>query len=54
MLLCLEAAADAGIEFVILDRPILDGERVEGPSAIPSRIFRGASSTWPRARSCTA
>jgi uncharacterized protein YbbC (DUF1343 family) len=32
MLLCLEAAAEAGIEFVVLDRPNpLGGERVEGP-----------------------
>lgn len=32
MLLCMEAAAEAGIEFVVLDRPNpLGGERVEGP-----------------------
>ncbi|HVR69870.1 MAG TPA: DUF1343 domain-containing protein [Vicinamibacteria bacterium] len=32
MLLCLEAAAEAGIELVVLDRPNpLGGERVEGP-----------------------
>jgi uncharacterized protein YbbC (DUF1343 family) len=32
MILCLEAAADAGIEFVVLDRPNpLGGLRVEGP-----------------------
>lgn len=32
MLLCLEAAAEAGVEFVVLDRPNpLGGERVEGP-----------------------
>jgi uncharacterized protein YbbC (DUF1343 family) len=33
LLLCLEAAGDAGIELVVLDRPNpLGGERVEGPS----------------------
>ena len=32
MKLCLEACADAGIEFVVLDRPNpLGGERIEGP-----------------------
>jgi uncharacterized protein YbbC (DUF1343 family) len=32
MILCLEAAAEKGIEFVVLDRPNpLGGERVEGP-----------------------
>ena len=32
MMLCLEAAAEAGLEFVVLDRPNpLGGERVEGP-----------------------
>ena len=36
MILCLEAAADAGIEFVVLDRPNpLGGERVEGPDSDP-------------------
>jgi uncharacterized protein YbbC (DUF1343 family) len=36
LLLCLEAAADAGIEIVVLDRPNpLGGERVEGP--VPDR-----------------
>jgi uncharacterized protein YbbC (DUF1343 family) len=34
LLLCLEAAADAGLELVVLDRPNpLGGERVEGPVA---------------------
>ncbi len=34
LLLCLEAAGDAGIELVVLDRPNpLGGERVEGPVA---------------------
>lgn len=32
MMLCLEAAAEAGLEFVVLDRPNpLGGDRVEGP-----------------------
>ena len=36
MILGLEAAADAGIEFVVLDRPNpLGGERVEGPDSDP-------------------
>jgi uncharacterized protein YbbC (DUF1343 family) len=36
LLLCLDAAADAGIEFVVLDRPNpLGGERVEGPMSDP-------------------
>jgi len=36
MLLCLEAAADAGVEFVVLDRPNpLGGEAVEGPIRAP-------------------
>lgn len=39
MLLCLEAAAENGIEFVVLDRPNpLGGERVEGPVADPSEV----------------
>lgn len=34
LILCLEAAAEAGIELVVLDRPNpLGGERVEGPTA---------------------
>ena len=38
MLLCLEAAAEAGIEMVVLDRPNpLGGELVEGPEADPAR-----------------
>lgn len=37
LLLCLEAAAQAGIELVVLDRPNpLGGERVEGPVADPA------------------
>lgn len=37
MLLCLEAAAEAGLEVVVLDRPNpLGGERVEGPERDPS------------------
>ena len=36
LLHCLDAAADAGIEFVVLDRPNpLGGERVEGPVSDP-------------------
>ncbi|HEX9735146.1 MAG TPA: DUF1343 domain-containing protein [Thermoanaerobaculia bacterium] len=36
LLLCLEAAAEADVEFVVLDRPNpLGGERVEGPVAAP-------------------
>ncbi|HLA79900.1 MAG TPA: DUF1343 domain-containing protein [Vicinamibacteria bacterium] len=36
LLLCLEAATEAGIEFVVLDRPNpLGGEEVEGPPADP-------------------
>jgi uncharacterized protein YbbC (DUF1343 family) len=39
LLLCLEAAADAGIELVVLDRPNpLGGELVEGPLADPKRV----------------
>jgi uncharacterized protein YbbC (DUF1343 family) len=37
MLLCLEAAAEAGIETVVLDRPNpIGGERVEGPERDPA------------------
>ena len=40
MLLCLEAAADAGLEVVVLDRPNpLGGERVEGPVREPAMPF---------------
>jgi uncharacterized protein YbbC (DUF1343 family) len=40
MLLALEAAADAGLEVVVLDRPNpLGGERVEGPVRDPSMPF---------------
>ncbi len=36
LILCLEAAAEAGIEFVVLDRPNpLGGDRVEGPISAP-------------------
>jgi uncharacterized protein YbbC (DUF1343 family) len=36
MILAMQAAADAGIEFVVLDRPNpLGGERVEGPDSDP-------------------
>jgi uncharacterized protein YbbC (DUF1343 family) len=40
MLLCLEAAAEAGLEVVVLDRPNpLGGERVEGPERDASMPF---------------
>jgi uncharacterized protein YbbC (DUF1343 family) len=40
MLLCLEAAAEAGLEVVVLDRPNpLGGERVEGPEREASMPF---------------
>jgi uncharacterized protein YbbC (DUF1343 family) len=40
MLLCLEAAAEAGLEVVVLDRPNpLGGERVEGPLRDPAMPF---------------
>jgi uncharacterized protein YbbC (DUF1343 family) len=40
MLLCLEAAADAGLEGVVLDRPNpIGGERVEGPVRDPALPF---------------
>ncbi len=46
MLLCLEAAAEAGLEVVVLDRPNpLGGERVEGPerdSAMPFSLVSKA------------
>ena len=36
MMLAMDAAADAGIDFVVLDRPNpLGGERVEGPVSDP-------------------
>lgn len=39
MMLCLEAAAEAGLEFVVLDRPNpLGGERVEGPVSAPRDV----------------
>ena len=40
MLLCLEAAADAGLEVVVLDRPNpIGGDRVEGPVRDPAMPF---------------
>src|SRR6185503_19296530 len=43
MLLCLEAAADNGVEFVVLDRPNpLGGERVAGPVADPSQLSQAS------------
>ena len=39
LILSLEAAAEAGLEFVVLDRPNpLGGERIEGPSSAPRDI----------------
>ncbi len=39
LILCLEAAAEAGLELVVLDRPNpLGGERVEGPVAAPRDV----------------
>jgi uncharacterized protein YbbC (DUF1343 family) len=39
LILALEAAADAGIDFVVLDRPNpLGGERIEGPVSAPRDI----------------
>lgn len=39
LLLCLDAAAEAGVELVVLDRPNpLGGERVEGPLAEPAAL----------------
>jgi uncharacterized protein YbbC (DUF1343 family) len=39
MILCLEAAAEAGIAFVVLDRPNpLGGERIEGPPSAPRDV----------------
>jgi uncharacterized protein YbbC (DUF1343 family)/CubicO group peptidase (beta-lactamase class C family) len=39
MILALEAAAEAGIEFVVLDRPNpLGGERIEGPVSAPREV----------------
>lgn len=39
MMLCLEAAAEAGLEFVVLDRPNpLGGQRIEGPASAPRDV----------------
>jgi len=39
LILCVEAAAEAGLELVVLDRPNpLGGERVEGPVAAPRDV----------------
>jgi uncharacterized protein YbbC (DUF1343 family) len=46
MLLCLEAAADAGVPVVVLDRPNpLGGERVEGPERDPAMPFSMVGAT---------
>jgi uncharacterized protein YbbC (DUF1343 family) len=49
LVLCLEAAAEAGIEFVVLDRPNpLGGERVEGPESDPREVVaRSLVNTTP-------
>jgi uncharacterized protein YbbC (DUF1343 family) len=48
MILCLEAAADAGIEFIVLDRPNpLGGELVEGPEADPAKLGKSLLSFAP-------
>lgn len=49
MILCLEAAAEAGIEFVVLDRPNPHGgERVEGPVSDPRDVIaRSLVNTTP-------
>jgi beta-glucosidase-like glycosyl hydrolase/uncharacterized protein YbbC (DUF1343 family) len=39
MILCLEAAAERGLEFIVLDRPNpLGGERIEGPVSAPRDV----------------
>jgi uncharacterized protein YbbC (DUF1343 family) len=39
LIICLEAAAEAGIEFVVLDRPNpLGGNRIEGPVSAPRDV----------------
>lgn len=39
LILCLEAAGETGVDFVVLDRPNpLGGERVEGPTAAPRDV----------------
>ncbi len=51
-LLCLEAAGEAGLELVVLDRPNpLGGERVEGPVAERASL---PESLQPALRSCMA
>jgi len=48
MILCLEAAAEAGIEMIVLDRPNpLGGELVEGPEAEPGPMGRNLLSLAP-------
>jgi uncharacterized protein YbbC (DUF1343 family) len=39
LMLCLEAAGEAGLDFVVLDRPNpLGGERIEGPLSAPREV----------------
>jgi uncharacterized protein YbbC (DUF1343 family) len=48
LLLCLEAAAEAGLELVVLDRPNpLGGVLMEGPSADPGRVAPSLVSRAP-------
>ena len=54
LILCLEAAAEAGIEVMVLDRPNpLGGERIEGPEADPDGAALAAE-PGARAAACTA
>jgi uncharacterized protein YbbC (DUF1343 family) len=48
MILCLEAAAEAGIELIVLDRPNPQGgELVEGPEADPEKLGKSLLSLAP-------
>jgi len=48
MILCLEAAAEAGIEMIVLDRPNpLGGDLVEGPEADPERLGKSLLTLAP-------
>lgn len=47
LLLCLEAAAEAGLEIVVLDRPNpLGGERIEGPPSDPRELVPASLVNW--------
>ena len=56
MLLCLEAAADAGVELVVLDRPepARAADALTGRAATRDRSVPLVWSAALRARSCTA